>query len=65
MKQSGGQSAIITGAGEGVGRACARIMAERGAEVIVLSRTASDLDSLREEIGGRSMHVDLAARAAT
>ncbi|MDP9836391.1 NAD(P)-dependent dehydrogenase (short-subunit alcohol dehydrogenase family) [Neorhizobium huautlense] len=63
--QFSGQSVIITGAGKGIGRACARIMAERGAEVIALSRTASDLDSLREEIGGRSIAVDLADPAAT
>lgn len=59
-----GKSVIITGAGKGIGRACARIMAERGAEVIALSRTASDLASLREEVGGRSVEVDLADPAA-
>lgn len=63
--QFSGQSVIITGAGKGIGRACARIMAERGAEVIALSRTTSDLDSLREEIGGRSIAVDLADPVAT
>lgn len=60
-----GKSVIITGAGKGIGRACAAIMADRGAEVIALSRTASDLDSLRDEIGGRSIAVDLADPAAT
>ncbi|KAF1048470.1 MAG: NAD-dependent glycerol dehydrogenase [Herbaspirillum frisingense] len=59
-----GQSVIITGAGKGIGRACARLMAARGAEVIALSRTAADLESLREEIGGRSVTVDLADPAA-
>jgi len=59
-----GTSVIITGAGKGIGRACARLMAQRGAEVIALSRTASDLASLREEIGGRSVQVDLADPAA-
>ncbi len=63
--QFSGKSVIITGAGKGIGRACARTMAERGAEVIALSRTASDLDSLRAEIGGRSVVVDLADPAAT
>lgn len=60
-----GQSVIITGAGKGIGRACAKIMAERGAEVIALGRTVSDLDSLRDEIGSRSITVDLADPAAT
>ncbi|OLP46986.1 SDR family oxidoreductase [Rhizobium oryziradicis] len=63
--QFAGKSIIITGAGKGIGRACAKLMAERGAEVIALSRTQSDLDSLRDEIGGRSIAVDLADPAAT
>jgi NAD(P)-dependent dehydrogenase (short-subunit alcohol dehydrogenase family) len=63
--QFSGKSVIITGAGKGIGRACARIMAERGAEVIALSRTVADLDSLRGEIGGRSVAVDLSDPAAT
>lgn len=63
--QFSGKSVIITGAGKGIGRACAKIMAERGAEVIGLGRTASDLDSLRDDIGGRSVTVDLADPAAT
>ncbi|KQO83835.1 hypothetical protein ASF29_03320 [Rhizobium sp. Leaf262] len=36
--QFSGKSVIITGAGKGIGRACAKIMAERGADVIALSR---------------------------
>ncbi|WP_172330067.1 SDR family oxidoreductase [Mangrovicoccus sp. HB161399] len=60
-----GKSVIITGAGKGIGRACAELMAARGAEVIALSRTQSDLDSLRAAIGGRSIRVDLQDPAAT
>ena len=63
--QFSGQSVIITGAGKGIGRACAKVMAARGAEVIALSRTKSDLDSLRKEVGGRSIAVDLADPSAT
>lgn len=63
--QFAGKSTIITGAGKGIGRACAKLMAARGAEVIALSRTKSDLDSLRDEIGGRSIVVDLADPLAT
>ncbi len=63
-----GTSVIITGAGKGIGRACARDMAARGAQVIALSRTQSDLDSLAAETGARTIAVDLAdpsaARAA-
>lgn len=63
--QFSGKFVIITGAGKGIGRACARLMAAQGAEVVALSRTGSDLDSLRAEIGGRSIPVDLADAAAT
>ncbi|MGF0540423.1 SDR family oxidoreductase [Agrobacterium sp. ES01] len=66
--QFSGKSVIITGAGKGIGRACAQLMAKRGAEVIALSRTQADLDSLKAEIGCRTVSVDLkdpkAARAA-
>lgn len=60
-----GQSVIITGAGKGIGRACAHLMAQRGAKVIALSRTASDLARLHEQIGARTIEVDLIDPAAT
>lgn len=63
-----GKSVIITGAGKGIGRATAVLLAKRGAEVVALSRTQADLDKLKGEIGGRGVPVDLsdprAARAA-
>ena len=42
--------ALVTGAGKGLGRACALALAEAGATVIALSRTSSDLDKLEKEI---------------
>ncbi|WP_062117606.1 SDR family oxidoreductase [Aureimonas sp. AU40] len=63
--QFSGKSVIITGAGKGIGRACAQLMAARGAEVVALSRTQADLDSLRAETGARTIQVDLADPAAT
>ena len=63
--QFSGKTVIITGAGKGIGRACTRLMAERGAKVVALSRTQSDLDSLAVEIGARGIRVDLADPAAT
>jgi NAD(P)-dependent dehydrogenase (short-subunit alcohol dehydrogenase family) len=59
-----GKSVIITGAGKGIGRATARLLASRGAEVVALSRTRSDLDALRAETGCRGIAVDLADPAA-
>ena len=40
---------LITGAGRGIGRACAAAFAEAGAHVIAVARTASDLESLSTE----------------
>ena len=42
--------ALVTGAGKGLGRACALAMAEAGATILALSRTQSDLDKLEREI---------------
>ena len=39
-----GKIALVTGAGKGIGKACAIALAEAGAKVIILSRTKSDLD---------------------
>tara|TARA_X000001036_G_scaffold409790_1_gene421161 strand:- start:33 stop:797 length:765 start_codon:yes stop_codon:yes gene_type:complete len=38
------KTALVTGAGKGLGKACAIALAEAGAKVIILSRTKSDLD---------------------
>ena len=38
--------ALVTGAGKGLGKACAIALAEAGAKVIILSRTESDLVSV-------------------
>ncbi|RJG19030.1 SDR family NAD(P)-dependent oxidoreductase [Massilia cavernae] len=45
-----GQVAIVTGAGKGIGRACALALAQAGADVALAARTASDLEQLAEEI---------------
>ena len=37
------KTALVTGAGKGIGKACAIALAEAGAKVIILSRTKSDL----------------------
>ncbi|MDA8250798.1 MAG: SDR family oxidoreductase [Rhodospirillales bacterium] len=58
-----GRRALVTGAGKGIGREIARMLAGRGAEVIALSRTQADLDSLREEIGCVTITADLADTA--
>ena len=42
--------ALVTGAGEGLGRACSIALAEAGATIIALSRTKSDLDKLEKDV---------------
>ncbi len=62
------KSVIITGAGKGIGRATAIEMARRGAKVIAMARTQSDLVNLQADIACTTFKVDLtdnvAARAA-
>lgn len=60
-----GQRVLVTGAGKGIGRAVVAKLAGEGAEVIALSRTQSDLDSLKAEFGCRTILCDLADPAAT
>ncbi|ODN67443.1 SDR family oxidoreductase [Methylobrevis pamukkalensis] len=60
-----GKSVLVTGAGKGIGRATAKMLAARGAEVIALTRSQDDLDSLAAEIGCRTIAVDLADAEAT
>lgn len=59
--------ALVTGAGKGIGREIAQLLAKCGAQVVALSRTKADLDSLKEEIGCETVVCDLsdgdAARA--
>jgi 7-alpha-hydroxysteroid dehydrogenase len=45
-----GQVAIVTGAGRGIGRACALALAEAGADVVLASRTVEQLDAVAKEI---------------
>lgn len=45
-----GKVAVITGAGAGIGRACALLFAREGAKVFAVGRTQSKLDAVVEEI---------------
>jgi NAD(P)-dependent dehydrogenase (short-subunit alcohol dehydrogenase family) len=54
-----GKTALVTGAGRGIGRATALALAAAGAELILVSRTRSQLDEVAREIkkGGGGAHV--------
>ena len=44
------KTAIVTGAGKGLGRACAIALAEAGANLVIISRTKKDLDEVSRVI---------------
>jgi 3-oxoacyl-[acyl-carrier protein] reductase len=47
-----GRKALVTGASKGIGRACAEVLAEEGCDIVLVSRTAADLDKVRAKIAG-------------
>ena len=52
-----GKRALVTGAGRGIGAACAVALADAGADVTLVARTASDIDALANDIrakGGKA-----------
>ena len=44
------KTALVTGAGKGLGKACAIALAEAGANLIILSRTITDLTKVEKQI---------------
>src|SRR5712691_757251 len=47
-----GRKALVTGASKGIGRACAEVLAEEGCDIVLVSRTAGDLEAVRAKIAG-------------
>jgi NAD(P)-dependent dehydrogenase (short-subunit alcohol dehydrogenase family) len=45
-----GRRALVTGAGRGIGMACAAALAQAGAHVVLVSRTAGEIAAVAEEI---------------
>jgi NAD(P)-dependent dehydrogenase (short-subunit alcohol dehydrogenase family) len=49
------KTAIITGAGTGIGRAIARAFVREGAKIALVGRRSEPLDSLAQELGGAAL----------
>jgi NAD(P)-dependent dehydrogenase (short-subunit alcohol dehydrogenase family) len=59
-----GRRAVVTGAGRGIGRAAAAALAEAGAEVTLIARTASEIKAAAAEMGGTAAVLDVSDIAA-
>mgnify|MGYP000165094359 CR=1 FL=1 len=59
-----GRRALVTGGASGIGAACARAFADRGASVTVADLNGEAATALADEIGGTAWQVDLSDTAA-
>lgn len=61
MESLNGKTAVITGAGKGIGRAIAIALAAEGVNVGLISRTAKDLQNLADELKTYKIKVSTAS----
>lgn len=59
-----GCTALVTGGGSGIGRACALRLAAAGASVVVVDRNVEAAKAVADETGGRAEGIDLAEPGA-
>ena len=55
-----GQTAVVTGGGSGIGKACAEQLAREGATVVIADQNEDSARSVASAIGGRAYTVDVA-----
>ena len=54
-----GRVAIVTGAGRGIGQGCARALAQAGADVLLVARSANQVRAAAREVGGHAYVADV------
>src|SRR5690349_10053173 len=59
-----GRRAIVTGGASGIGAACARALAERGARVVIADLDGAAASRMADELSGEAWTVDLSDTAA-
>ncbi len=59
-----GRTAVVTGAGSGIGRACALRLADAGASLVLVDRDETTVTEVAAATGGRAVVADLADPAA-
>ncbi|KOX22978.1 oxidoreductase [Saccharothrix sp. NRRL B-16348] len=59
-----GSTVLVTGATGGIGHSIARVLAGRGAKLVLTGRKVAELERLADEVGGRALAVDLAEAGA-
>ena len=57
MSKISGKTAIITGASRGIGEATARLFVDKGANVVLLARSASQIEGIAKDIGNAALAV--------
>lgn len=55
-----GRTAVVTGGASGIGLACAEMLAERGARVVVVDRQAQAAQAVASRLGGMAYELDIA-----
>jgi NAD(P)-dependent dehydrogenase (short-subunit alcohol dehydrogenase family) len=59
-----GKHVVVTGAGSGIGRACARRFASEGARVVVADLNLEPVEAVAQEIGGLAVQTDVGRESA-
>ncbi|MCP1337253.1 SDR family NAD(P)-dependent oxidoreductase [Futiania mangrovi] len=59
-----GRVAVVTGGASGIGAACARLLAARGARLVVADMNEAGAEAVARETGGTAMHLDVCDEAS-